>query len=202
MARSTGRYSSILSFTSAYLHPVDLAMRLGDSARALRYARAYLRRAPGDVTARAIALFERVLEQGGLSGADSAQYANGTEPVALFEAWAALGTYPDSAESAVRIARWLAGRRWASPMPFADPAFTTGILARSLALRGHLAEAHRVAGTSDPAFFGELAWLGTVPERDARAQFAKWLAGPDAAAARNARRGWPNTGTRPPSPHS
>jgi len=178
------------SFTPAYLHQVYLAMTLGDSTSALRYAHAYLRRAPGDVTAKGIALFERVLRQGGLSAADSARYAGTAAPAELFEAWGAFGSYPDRAESAVRLARWLAARRWAAPMPIADPAFTTSIYARTLALRGHLAEAYRVAGSSEPELFGELAWLGAVPAADARAEFAQWLASGDANAARCALPWW------------
>jgi serine/threonine-protein kinase len=178
------------SFAPAYLHPISLAMTGGDSARALRYARAYLRRAQGDVTARGVALFVRVVERGGLAESDSAEYASRSEPAELFEAWAPLSDLSDSAEAGVRIARWLAARRWAAPMPFADPAFNRRLYARSLATRGHVREAYAVSGSSDPGLFAELAWLGVVPEAEARTRFNVWLEAGDASAARGGLPWW------------
>jgi serine/threonine-protein kinase len=177
------------SFAPAYLHPISLAMTAGDSARSLGYARAYLRRARDDVTARGIALFLRAVKHD-LTAADSAEYAARPEPAELFEAWAPLGDLPDSAESGVRIARWLGARRWAAVMPFADPAFTRGLYARTLATRGHLREAWAVSGSADAGLFAELAWLGAVPEADARARFDGWLRAGDAQAARGALPWW------------
>jgi len=178
------------AFAPAYLHPVSLAMANGDSARALRYAKEYLRRAHGGVTARGIALFVQVAERGGLTAGDSAEYVTRTEPGELFEAWAPLTDLPDSAESCLRISRWLASRRWLAPMPFADPAFNNNLHARSLAFRGHVREAYRVANAGDPALFAELAWLGAIPEAEARTQFRAWLLAGNVDAARGALPWW------------
>jgi serine/threonine-protein kinase len=170
------------SFAPAYLHPIGLAMTLGDSTRALRYAREYLRWAHGDVTARAIAVFKRTVEQGSITLADSVQLAASDEPAELFEAWVPLYPWPDSGEAGLRIARWLAARPWADPPPFDDPAFNRNLFARSLAYRGHLAEALHISGPTDAEFFGELAWLGAVPA----AQVEEWLANENVSVARSA----------------
>jgi serine/threonine-protein kinase len=74
-------------------------------------------------------------------------------------------------------------------MPFADPDFNTGLLARTLAQRGHVGEAWRVAGSRDADLYAELAWLGGVPAGDARTVFGRWEA-EGAPAARGALPWW------------
>jgi serine/threonine-protein kinase len=165
------------AFAPSYIHPVDLTLRLDDSAAARRYAALYLALTPTDVEGSGIPLIAKLLDPTAASSAAVQQLLDTASADALGLARTTFSHWPDSAETALRVARLAArgGRRGSSFR--ADSVLNRQRLAAQLAFRGHLHEAYATAGTRFRSVFGDLAILGAVPAETAAAEFARWNAG-------------------------
>jgi serine/threonine-protein kinase len=170
--RSIGLDSSM---GRTYFHPIGLALGFDDRQQARRYIEAYLRLAPNDVAGSELHLVDAILRSA--PGVDRAIDTASAD--VLFNAWLAVGSWPDSNETAVRLGRALvASRRSVVPL-YNSVRFRNGFLALALADRGHLAEGYRIASASGLGDFapgvGFLAPLGGVPPESARAIYGRWL---------------------------
>ncbi|HET9293110.1 MAG TPA: hypothetical protein VFO06_02385, partial [Gemmatimonadales bacterium] len=135
------------ALSPAYVHTVELAIRLGDERLARRLARAYLTLAPTDGSVDAIRLASRLLDAR-TSPAERRRLIESAATVPVLQASLILDHWPDSAESAVALARTLAlsatHRDEGAPAYVRDPSARALLLASQLALRGHLSAADSV----------------------------------------------------------
>ncbi|HEX5575467.1 MAG TPA: protein kinase [Gemmatimonadales bacterium] len=177
-------------FAPAYEHVVQLEIQRGRPDLALRYARAYPASDSTDVNAPSLRLVALVLDTGGVGAPAATRAIRSASAVALFRAGLEhLGSWPDSAETAIALLRELATGRHevtgADPW-VADSVMWPQYLAATLAFRGHLraaAEADRrllthpeaspFSGFQDP--FLSLSLLGVIPDSVAGATFRRSL---------------------------
>jgi len=145
------------AFAPAYAHTPELALNVGGPPLALRYADAWLARAPDDSSAQATRVLARLLRDPGALAA----LADSVPPDVLFAVRTAVRRWPDDRETAVRLLRHLAERAGTSRYPnLTDTTTIHRLLAEQLAFRGHLREARRLAGDRDAFIVFELALLG------------------------------------------
>jgi serine/threonine-protein kinase len=168
------------SLGRTYLHPIELALELGHVEQARRYIDALLALSPTESEGSGMRLVDAVLRSA--PGVDRTIDTASAE--VLFDAWVALGAWPDSNETAVRLGRaLLASRRSAVPL-YNTVRFRNYFLSLALADRGHLAESYRVTRANGMGDFtvaaggGRLAPLGGVPPESASALYARWLKSP------------------------
>ena len=165
------------AFGPAYLHAPGLALQLGRADLARRYLATYVTLGDVDVASEGMNLVHRLLT-GGIPRPAALERAIDSAPAYdLFAAFLAVRALPDSAETALRVARALV----ASP-PFGEPwidnpAFRGSLLASALAQRGYLREATQAAAWWR-GLFARVAVLGGIPADSARSAFAAWLAEP------------------------
>jgi hypothetical protein len=112
----------------------------------------------------------QLLTSGGSDSATQGQLAALT-PEGFFQAWYDVKWWPDSEETAVRVAR-----AWVQASDSADG---RGPLATSLAFRGHVREAHAIVGQRFYLVDAQLGKLGVVPRDSTTAMFSDWLRGGD-----------------------
>jgi len=165
------------AFAPSYIHPVDLALELDDSAAARRYAAQYLALTPTDVEGSGIPLIAKLLDPTAAFSAEVQHLLDTASAYALGLARTTFSHWPDSAETALRVARLLARGGHRGPAFWTDSAANHRSLASHLTLRGHLHEAYATAGKRAPGIFGDLAVLGALPADTAAAEFARWKPG-------------------------
>ncbi|HET7039938.1 MAG TPA: serine/threonine-protein kinase, partial [Gemmatimonadales bacterium] len=165
------------AFGPAYLHAPGLALQLGRMDIARRYLATYAALGDVDVTSEGMHLVYRLLTPGAElpEALDSAIQA--APAYDRFAAFLALQALPDSAETAIRVARALVaappyGEPWLD-----DPGLRALVLGLGLAQRGHLREARQHAGWWPPLFAGA-AVLGSVPPDSAQHALGAWFAEP------------------------
>ncbi len=163
------------AFGPAYIHPVEVALRLGRPAAARRYLAAYLALDQADLNSEGMGLVEQLLVRPQPSPAKMQRQIDTASSHALIAAWNVLRHLPDSAETDVRLARALVSSRHTGEPVFDDPLVREWVLTNALAHRGHLREAYALGGTRFTAEFAQLALLGGVPPESAQATFAGWL---------------------------
>ena len=166
------------SYAPAYIHLVEMALRLGDQPAAQRYAARYLRLRPGGLNALAMQATSLLLDTALLaSRLDSALDTIPSE--VLFSAGANFWVTPDPAEIGVDLARHLAHRRVTGAVWLSNQANRDGLLAAELAFRGHLRESARVVsaqpGLAGWVLFTELALAGAIPVETADAYYRQRL---------------------------
>jgi serine/threonine protein kinase/tetratricopeptide (TPR) repeat protein len=155
------------AFVPAYRHLIELALLLEGREAGRRIAEQYELRADSSVYKEA-AQVTRALLDSGLADDPATERALEALPLeGLFQTWYDLKWWPDAEETAVRVARL-----WAEHEESPDG---RGMLAVTLAYRGHLHEALTLSGRRVPALFASLARLGAVPRDTAAAVFASWL---------------------------
>ncbi len=152
-------------FMPAYVHPVELSVALGDTARARRFAAAVIRFNPTSEQARGFQAVWRLLALP--DTAAQARMIDSLRDPIFWQAYQPLARWPDSSELAVRIAR-----HWARSSQTQEARFH---LAHALAFRGHLGEALALGDTVSDVVFAEAALLGYVPAERATARFSRWL---------------------------
>jgi serine/threonine-protein kinase len=155
------------AFGPAYIHPVDLGLRLGGPELARRYIGRYLALDPKDINAQGIRFLDRLLEPG-LDSADIVQLVDSVGPDVLRHA-SAIGFWEDSASTALKVMR-AATRKGATPAN--SPAFT-------LMLRGRLREAREAAPEND-FVRAMLAFVGILPPDSGNALIERLAANPQA----------------------
>lgn len=162
------------AFAPAYIHPVELAFGLGDTARALRYARSYFALRPTDVSATGTLLAARLLAGNPRDTARAAATLDTASADQLFQAYSAARRSIDRRNPAIRILRLMAGRR-ADYAPLGSVAFVNHRLALQLSYRGRIREALQLPETRTSVAFAEMALTGGIPPAEAAGVFADWL---------------------------
>jgi serine/threonine-protein kinase len=164
------------AFAPAYIHVVDLAVILDDRAAARRYADLYLALRPSGETARLVRVIRSILDS--TSTIASTDRLLDTLPTAVLHGvWLTWALAIDSAEVGVRAIRRLATRRIAEEVWYRDSLERQGLLASTLAHRGHLEEATRVVHAAPQLVgwpvFTELALLGAMPREEVDSAFRR-----------------------------
>ena len=163
------------AFAPAYIHPVELGFSVGDSARALRYARRYFALLPSDVSAAGTLLAARLMAGESDDLLEARQTVDTASADLLFQAYAAARRALDQRGVALELLRAMSHTRRAVYPPLADPAFARHRLALQLSYRGKFAEASELAETRQSGVLGEMALASLGVESEARPVFAEWL---------------------------
>ena len=163
------------AFAPAYIHPVELGFSIGDSARALRYARQIFALLPTDVSAAGTLLAARLMAGESDDMIEARQTVDTASADLLFQAYAAARRALDQRGVALELLRAMSHTRRAVHPPLADPAFARRRLALQLSYRGKFAEASELAETRQSGVLGEMALASRGVESEARPVFAEWL---------------------------
>ncbi len=163
------------AFAPAYIHPVELGFSIGDSARALRYARRYFALLPSDISAAGTLLAARLMAGERDDMLEARQTVDTASADLLFQAYAAARRALDQHGVALELLRAMSHTRRAAQPPLADPAFARRRLALQLSFRGKFAEASELAETRQSGVLGEMVLASRAVESEARPVFAEWL---------------------------
>ncbi|MGH7701714.1 MAG: tetratricopeptide repeat protein, partial [Gemmatimonadales bacterium] len=167
------------AFGESYVHPVELAIDLGRPDRAREYIARYLAHVSDTYYKHASGyrIADQLLAQNGARSPELERLIDSASTNELFQLYLALGSWPDSGEAGVRVARALKVSRRSDVPLFNTRGFRDRQLSSALAVRGHLREAYAVGGDSlGPV--GTVAVLGGVAPEHAEALFRRWLADP------------------------
>jgi eukaryotic-like serine/threonine-protein kinase len=174
---------SATAFAQAYLHAIELSLSVGEPDSARRYIDRYLRAFAPDTAAGAAApdaealrLVRALIDAERARTPLTAEALDTTSADAITKAWLKVRRWPDRGESAVALARALAGGRRSSYSRLTDSVYTRTRLGQQLAFRGHASDAYATLGNREGRLFAELVALGGVPQDSAAAVFARWLA--------------------------
>jgi serine/threonine-protein kinase len=162
------------AFGPAYIHPIELEFQIGRVDAAKRYLDAYLALNQTDPNSEGMGLVAKLLMRGQPSAEVTRQLEAASSYVLDAAAWV-LRDIPDSAETAVQVARALVQSRPSGEPVFDQPTVRKWELGRALADRGHLREAYSLAKDLSPDDFVYLALAGTVPAERADATFRRWM---------------------------
>jgi serine/threonine-protein kinase len=162
------------AFSPAYIHLVELGYTLGGANEGRAAARQYLAHDPGGQHAASIQLLEALSDPSSQSA--SARLLAAAPTDVLFDAWMIARRWTDSAETALRLLRTVAGRPRTSPTFAQDSDRLQSSLPLQLAYRGRFSEAYLSIGTRPSRLFAQLVLLGAVEADTAKAVFARWLA--------------------------
>ena len=167
-------------FAPAYVHPIEVAFNVGGAPLALPYARAYLAIHPAGDQARGIALAVRLVEEGVASSAVRRLVDSAPAEVVRY-ASSALRHWPDSAETALYLARALAEPRREGLIRSTDSTEARLRVARMLAYRGHMREAATAYNDTslwneEPRLLVPLALFGAMSRDVIAPELARWLA--------------------------
>ena len=162
------------AFGPAYIHPIELEFQVGRIDAAGRYLNAYLALNQTDPNSEGMGLVAKLLATGQPSLETTRQLEEASSYVLTSAGWV-LRNIPDSAESAVQVARVLVQSRPSGEPVFDQPLVRKWWLGRALADRGHLREAYALAEALSPDDLVYLALAGTVPAARADAIFRKWM---------------------------
>jgi serine/threonine-protein kinase len=180
----------------AYEHIVYFAIRLGRLDLATQYAEAYIDFVPADVSSQQNRLDALLLDPTLAASTQTARLIDSSAAGSLAQAVFDLGTWPDSAETVLRLARSLAsGTHSVAGAPWwLTDIRRKELLGVFLAFRGHFQEARAVVPDSPITGTGyqnnpvlDLALFGAVPADSARI-IARSLAAGDSL--------WPPSGLR------
>jgi eukaryotic-like serine/threonine-protein kinase len=161
------------AFAPAYLLPIELAFNLADSARALRYARAYVALQPTGPDAEATRLMLRLVDRTQATSAALTEALEAATPDMLMRLHNALHRWPDEMETDVRVARVLDSKNTpALNWPACGAPCRRESLARALSFRGHLREAQALVGISG-ALASDFILLGAIPADTIRVMGAR-----------------------------
>jgi len=163
------------AFTSAYVHPADLALRVQrDRERSVRYLRAYLARA--DATGRSgyVGVMAALLERATLDDRVLDSVVTAAPERTLVTALQQLEVAPDSGEAAVRLGRsMLARSRRAGAEALSEVAQLRVMSA--LSFRGHVLEAAALGGETHNPNSAELRWIGHIPGASTGELLDQWI---------------------------
>lgn len=157
------------SFAPSYIHTIELSNRYG-SALGSKVSRAYLARSGGDREEEGLRLAADLEAPGGLNDERLRAYIDTAPPIVIQTASTALARLPDSAETHVYLLHTAAKR----PDAPRNMGFQS-TLSQALAMRGHVAEAWKVAVASKSYTAAELAILGLVPADSVAASVTPWI---------------------------
>jgi serine/threonine-protein kinase len=163
------------AFAPAYIHPVELGFSIGDSARALRYARRYFALRPSDVSAAGTLLAAQLLAGTSAEKLEARQTVDTASADLLFQAYSAARRARDPHGAALELLRAMAGGRRAEYAPLGDVAFARHRLALQRSYRGKFGEASALREARESGVLAEMALASRSVESDARPVFADWL---------------------------
>ena len=164
------------AFAPAYIHPVELALQLGDPAGARRYLDRYLALRPKDVYADALRLARRLLDprqarsdqvQAVLDTASSEMLV---ATIQSFRGW------PDTLATAVRLATLLVDGNRSPAFVRAEARSYIPEIGVALAYQGRLQSAWERSGMRVPWLASAIAWMGGGPQDTIGVLFARSLA--------------------------
>ena len=155
-------------FAPAYIHAIELAYRNGPEV-GRRYASAYLPRVQSG-TQRAALRLAMQMADGALRGSALKVVLDTIDPAVGGNAHSFLRRLPDSNEVAIDLLRTAMTR-----LPGGAAVNMRRALAAALGLRGHIAEAWRLAVENPTYSAAEIAWLGLVPADSAAKVLLPWL---------------------------
>jgi len=162
------------AFTPSYVHAIALALALRGPEAARRYATDYLRAGAVGDFATSTELILRLLDPR-TARSDATVRLIDTMPMqGQHLAFAAIGEWPDSAETAIWFARLHRDRIRREGRTARDSSLADAGLGFALAYRGHYAAAYR-SGGREPGIFAPLALLGAIPNDTAAAVFRSWV---------------------------
>jgi tetratricopeptide (TPR) repeat protein len=159
----------------AYIHPVDVGFILGRPALGKRYLSAFLKLDQTDPNTEGLGLVHDLTEHPPPWPRGIRRHLDTASTYVLVSAWWILRRYPDSAETAIRLAHAIGASRRSGDPVLDDSLVRAWTLTRALLDRGHLREAYAAAGSTFPLEFAQIAVLGAAPA-ETHAVFARWLA--------------------------
>ena len=162
------------AFGPAYVHPIELEFQRGRVGAAGRYLNAYLALNQADPNSEGMGLVAKLIAPGRRSP-DTARQLDSASSYVLFSVLWVMRHIPDSAETAVKVARSLLRSRPSGEPVFDQPGVRKWGLGRALADRGHLREAFGLAESLSPDDLVYLILAGAVPPTQARATFREWM---------------------------
>jgi serine/threonine-protein kinase len=170
------------SFTPAYGHTPRLGTILHGRKGWDRYARPYLRRRRLDDYSSGTALADAVLTSDPRQPEKIDSMIRATSVEEVFEAIIDTWAFPDSAETAIRLARAFPATRGRAVGFLQDPAYRRQILIGVLGFRGHVREATKLIDNEQrfgwiSAWPAEMALTGGAYARRADSTFGQWLRG-------------------------
>jgi serine/threonine-protein kinase len=158
------------AFGPAYIHTVDIALRLGGPSLARRYIDAYLALDPKDINARGVRFIDRLIDPRGLDSVALVRHVDSAE-AELLRHIGGITLWGDSAHTAVRVFRIAAD----------SGIFPRQQMAVALLVRGRLREA-RDAAPDNNFILAMVAYGGVTPGDSASAYFARFIGTPGDAA--------------------
>src|SRR3989442_280664 len=164
------------AFAPAYVHGLELvlAWRGPAAARGLIAHELTINLTPE--RAAALHVVDKLLDPSAAQSAEISQMLDTLSPDALSTVQGIMTSWPDSAETAVRLGRLLILRRG---YHFLDSGLVGWTLAGALASRGHLRQASMnrrwTTVWPGPLLAAELAYLGAIPRDSTAALFGHWL---------------------------
>ena len=163
------------TFAPAYIHPVELALIHEGPRAAQRYAAAYTAARTGAAKGAGIPLVARLLRPDA-DRLDLDQLLDTIPTDAIHNAWLTLVAWPDSAETATRLLRYLVRAR-RGDMPISEDTLANNrLLASMLAFRGHVREALAVADADYAPVLVDGALLGARTPDSALRVSRRWVA--------------------------
>jgi serine/threonine-protein kinase len=173
------------AFGESYIHPVEYVLQLGRPEAARRYIAEFLKRHATDQHAAAYRLVDRLLTEPGPPSQVLQHDLRSAGADVLFPALLPLVQWPDSQESAIRLARALHERPPGKVALSNDDGVRQWFVVAALAQRGHLKEAY-ASGEKVRDRVAMMAPLGGVPREAAATMFDQMLQHPPLAAADDA----------------
>ncbi len=155
------------SFAPGYRHLAELALLSEGPARAREIIAADVARADSNALTEGRRLVWELLDEGRAGDSLLTRQIEELPEEAYYQAWFDLKAWPDSGETALRLAR-----AW-----FTSRSLEAGVaLVWSLAFRGHVREAYELAGPRSVTGV-QLARMGLVPLDTAVVVYEEWLSG-------------------------
>ncbi len=164
------------AFAPAYVHGLELVLAWRGPAAARRLIAEELTLNLTPERAAALHLVDKLLDPSAAQSSEISQMLDTLSPDALSTVQGIMTSWPDSAETAVRLGRLLTLRRG---YHFLDSGLVGWTLAAALASRGHLRQASTnrrwTTVWPGPLLAAELAYLGAIPRDSTAALFGHWL---------------------------
>jgi len=165
------------AFAPAYIHPIELAPRLGDVEGARRYLRRYLAIGSRDMYADAMRLTLRLLDPRQARSAAVQQVLDTASSDLLIAAMQVFHGWGDSLETSIRLGRLLAVGRPGTVLDHSEAVVYVPEYGLALASHGHLREAYVAAGHTVKWILASTAWLGGVPADSVALAYQRSLSG-------------------------
>ncbi len=157
------------AFTPPYIHLIECRLRLHGLTAGQEAMASYLALNPRGISAEAVEVVSALLDPRRAALPETQQALRSASARVITQSRLPAYSFPDSAESSIRVGH-----------AFAALTGDSGLLVATLAHRGHLREALVVMGDDQPLMFADIALLGGVPRDSAAPVFAAWH-GRDAA---------------------